>query len=134
MIFVVVQIPPVVDGIIPVNKHGNVEVWEGNAAFVPKGARFIDNPGALKTALELQLPAVPAIVGFERRGLHTAPIIGGVVVLEEHAELVLDGNYFVDALKEEKHYQKRDREISLRWEKLTYGVMSRERLRIKYGH
>ena len=119
---------------IPVNKYGNIEIWEGNSAFVPRGARYIDSPGALKTAQALQLPAVSAIVGFERRGMHTVPIIGGVVVLEEHAELVMDGHYFVDAVKEERQYQKRDKEIVLRWEKLTYGVLSREKLRMKYGH
>jgi hypothetical protein len=27
------------NGIIPVNKHGNVEVWDYNEALVPGGAR-----------------------------------------------------------------------------------------------
>ena len=29
------------NGIIPVNKHGNVEVWDFNESFVPKGARRV---------------------------------------------------------------------------------------------
>lgn len=28
------------NGIIPVNKHGNVEVWDYNEALVPGGARY----------------------------------------------------------------------------------------------
>jgi hypothetical protein len=128
------QIEPVVDGILPVNKFGNIEVWEGNQAFVPKGAAFVDDPAAIKAAQNLGLPCAPAVVGFERRGLHTVPIIGGVVVLRQHVGVVKDASYFVSAVKEENSYHKRDKEITARWERLAFGMLSRERLREKYGH
>lgn len=119
---------------IPVNAHGNIEVWEGNKAFVPAGAKFLESPGVLKTALSLGLPCVPAVTGFERRGLHTVPIIGGVVVLRQHAEILQDASYFVDAVREEGQLRKWDKEITGRWARLTFAVLSRERLRKQYGH
>ena len=33
------QVESVQNGTIPVNKHGNVEVWDYNELLVPKGAR-----------------------------------------------------------------------------------------------
>lgn len=115
------------------NKYGNMEVWEGNKAFVPRGAVFIPNPSALKTAASLGLPCVPAVTGFERRGMHTVPIIGGVVILNHHADIVTDASYFVDAVKEETRYAKRDAEITSRWERLLRGVLTRQRVRDTYG-
>jgi hypothetical protein len=108
-------------------------VWEGNKAFVPAGGKYIEKPAVLKTALSLGLPCVSAVTGFERRGLHTVPVIGGVVVLRQHAELLRDASYFVDAVKEEGRYQKRDKEMTTRWERLTRGLLSLDRLRDKYA-
>ena len=128
------QIPPIVDNTIPVNAHGNMEVWEGRPAFVPLGAVYIPNPAAIKTARSLELPCAPAVTGFERRGLHTVPIIGGVVVLRQHAAIVQDASFFVEAVREENVYIKRDKEITSKWERLAFGVLSRQKLREKYGH
>lgn len=33
------KVEPVRNGVIPVNKHGNVEVWDYNESLVPPGAR-----------------------------------------------------------------------------------------------
>lgn len=109
-------------------------MWEGRAAFVPAGAVYIDNPTAIKTARQLELPCAPAVVGFERRGLHTVPIVGGVVVLRQHAALVQDAAFFVEAVREENVYAKKDKEMTLKWERMVFGVLSREKLRARYGH
>jgi hypothetical protein len=57
------QVPSVVDGIIPVNSHGNVEVWDFNEALVPLGGRLVPHRAALRVAESLGLPAAPALVG-----------------------------------------------------------------------
>ena len=74
------------------------------------------------------------MVGFERRGLHTVPIVGGVVVLRQHAALVQDAAFFVEAVREETVYAKKDKEMTLKWERMVFGVLSREKLRARYGH
>ena len=113
------------------NEHGNIEIWEGRQDFVPKGAAYIE---ALKSAKLLELPCVPAVIGFERKGGHNVPIIGGVVVLQQHAAILRDAAFFVEAVKEESAFVKRDKIITARWEKLTFGIVSRQKLRAKYGH
>ena len=123
-----------VDGVLPVNKHGNIEVWEGNPAFVPVGASYLATSTALKSAQSLGLPCAPAVVGFERRGMYTVPIVEGAVVLAQHADVVRDAAFFVAAVREETQYMKHSKEVVGRWERLAYGMLSRQRLREKYGH
>ena len=122
------------DGILPVNEHGNIEVWEGRAAFVPAGAVFLDNPAILKTARSLELPCAPAVVGFERRGQFNVPIIGGVVVLRQHAVILQDASFFMENVQEENLYRKKEKEMLQKWERVVYGILSRQKLREKYGH
>ena len=122
------------DGLIPMNEHGNIEIWEGNKAFVPLGAVFVDNPEALKSAKSLELPHVPAVVGFERKGLYNVPIIGGIVVLAQHASIVQDASFFMEGVKEETYYIKKEKIQVARWEKLARGLLTRLRLKEQYGH
>jgi hypothetical protein len=116
------------------NEYGNLEVWDGGEQFVPRGAIFIDNPCAIRAAKNLGLPHVPAVTGFENKGQHTVPRIGGVVVLREHEQLVLDATYFLEAVREENHYSKKDVAVYSRWKRLVNAVLSRQRLRDRYGH
>jgi hypothetical protein len=62
------RVTPVKNGIIPVNQHGNVEVWDFNESLVPPGARLLQSRHAIKAAQSLGLPCAPAIVGFENKG------------------------------------------------------------------
>lgn len=123
-----------VDGVIPLNEYGNVEVWDGLAQFVPRGAAFIEDPRATKAAKSLSLPFAPAVTGFEFRGGFTVPRIGGVVVLDAHEQLVLDAAYFLEAVREEDLYHRREKEICARWKRLVCAVQMRQRLKDKYGH
>ena len=126
---------PVLNGIIPVNQHGNVEVWDGNQAYVPAGAVFLEAPRALATAQKLGLPHAAAVTGFDRRGNGvTAPRMGGVVVLREHAELVQEGAECLEVAREEAQWKKREKALVLRWERLVFAAVSRQQLREKYGH
>lgn len=109
-------------------------MWEGNTKFVPAGAVFLDDPAVLRTAKQLDLPCVPAVVGFERRGLQNVPIIGGVVVLKQHASILQDASFFVEAVKEETQYKKKEKELITKWARLAHGMISRQNLREKYGH
>ena len=68
--------------ILPRNEHGNIEIPEGAAVFVPLGCQHITNDCAAAAASKLGLQAVPAMVGFESRQGRQIPKISGVVVLE----------------------------------------------------
>jgi hypothetical protein len=44
-------IAPLVDGIIPMNEHGNIEIWDGNRHLLPPGTCLLEEPGAAKVCL-----------------------------------------------------------------------------------
>lgn len=123
------------EGILPLNEYGNIEVWEGLSQFVPEGASFIEgNNSLVKLAKTLGIQHAPAVTGFEQKGLHTVPIVGGVVVLKGMEQLLQDAAIFTNAAEEEKYYQKRNLKIAQKWERIVGSVLSRQRLRDTYGH
>jgi hypothetical protein len=77
---------------------------------------------------------VPAVVGFERKGQYTVPVLGGVVVLQEHAAVVVDAAVFMNEARVEAFIKKREQALLARWERLVVAAVSRERLRQTYGH
>jgi hypothetical protein len=66
--------------------------------------------------------------------MHTAPRIGGAVVLAEHADLIREASGNVTVHKMEQAEAKWEKKISDRWALLTRGLISRKRLKEKYGH
>ena len=55
--------PEVVDGVLPRNQHGNIEIWGNNPVFVPRGACHLTEPGIQKLAKELDMDYALAIIG-----------------------------------------------------------------------
>lgn len=50
-------------GLIPVSEHGNVEVWGGQPAFVPKGCVHLPLARIHKVATDLGIHCAPALTG-----------------------------------------------------------------------
>jgi hypothetical protein len=135
------DIPPVsIDGIIPFNEYGNLEIFDGKAKFVPKGAVYIGGAYAIKAAKNCGIQYVPAVTHFEYRNQQEngigqyAPRINGCVVLEEDGPLVSDA-----AMQLEEHaalleVAQKFRDIVSKWEKLTKQLIRRDELREKYGY
>lgn len=80
------------------------------------------------------IPFAPAVTGFRSIGvMKYKPQVNGIVVREEHAEVVFQ---VASAMAEEKELLvelKRVEKIAKRWEKLYLLLMTREELRVKYG-
>lgn len=127
------QVGEVVDGVLPINEHGNIEVWEGLRQFVPRGAVFVGSSLAIKAAKMFGLHYVPAVVGFEQRGMHTVPRIGGAVVLQKDQAVLEDAIYQLRAIAQEKELSERYQRVVEKWRKITRSVLSRQRLRETYG-
>ena len=125
---------PIKNGYIPVNEHGNIEIWNENTSFVPEGSKYINNNNALKAAKNLEIPYVPVIIGFESKGNYTIPKMKGIVVLNEYEQVILDAIYYLDAINEENYIIKKDLVICKRWEKLVNNLLSRQKLKQLYGH
>jgi hypothetical protein len=130
-------VPPVVDDILPVNEHGNIEIWDGCLALVPQGAALItgDASAVIKAAKYLDLPYVAAVYGFDRNsGNYSVPRIGGVVVLAQHEASIRSAASQIFENQIEKAEMKRQAIIIKRWEHLARGLITRMELRKKYGH
>ena len=73
------------------------------------------------------------VVGFETKGGHTVPQIGGIVVLAQHRDLVSEGAQELEMYKEQQRSAKHEATVAKRWEQLVKAALTSERLRAKYG-
>ncbi len=121
-----------VDGIIPTNEHGNVEVFEGNAKFVPRGAVYLPFNEAGPVAEEMGLPWVEALVGFRVEGGRTLPIKQGIVCLEEDASVIREAAASMLAKQTLAREAKKEMKIARKWEDIVKKMMILKDLKEKY--
>lgn len=123
--------PPVVNGVVPKNSYGNIEVW--SEAHVPRGGVHVRLPRIEKVALELGVDFAPAVVGFEVRGDRNVPQTDGIVVAETALELLLDAHAHVQQGTIERAIAKNQTVVLKRWERLMKRLLLRQRLEDDYG-
>lgn len=120
----------VVDGKIPKNDFGNIDLYV--PSMLPPGATHIPNKGAAKCAKTLGIDYTDAITGFEFRQRRANPIITGVVVAEESADLLLEAVANSEEAAEEKEYTKKQERVLKKWKKLIVGIRIRQRIQASY--
>ena len=76
--------PPVVEGLIPKNVYGNLDVYV--PSMVPHGAVHIRHRDAARAARILGIDYAEAVTGFNFKGRHGTAVFDGVVVAREFAE------------------------------------------------
>ncbi|WIA31781.1 hypothetical protein OEZ86_002653 [Tetradesmus obliquus] len=119
--------PPAVDGKVPRNEHGNVEV-PPFALQLPKGTRHIALPGAAAACRSLGIDYAPALVGFDVQGGRNLPKIVGVVVCEEFEEAVVQLHLQRQADKAAAEQQRQRREVEAAWRRLLGNMWTRLQL------
>jgi hypothetical protein len=123
------------DGIIPVNKHGNVCLWDGREDLVPTGAAYVASPHALSVCEQLGFHHAPALIGFKSIGIMLkAPVIAGAVVLQHQKELVEDTCTAIDVAEKMEKKKKKYIKICGKWVRLCKILLSRDQLKDRYGH
>ncbi|CAI5498499.1 unnamed protein product [Closterium sp. Naga37s-1] len=80
--------PPAVDGRIPKNERGQVEVWSEKC--LPPGTVHLRLPRLVTVVQRLGFDFAPAVVGFEWKGGKATPKYEGLVVCAEHADTIVD--------------------------------------------
>lgn len=80
--------PPVVDGVLPRNAFGNIDLFV--PSMLPQGAAHIPHALAARAAKQLGVPYGDAVVAFEFKKFRSLPVIRGVVVPSEHADMVTE--------------------------------------------
>jgi hypothetical protein len=120
---------------IPMNKHGNIEVWDAKDEYVPRGCIYLPSSHAQEAAQQLGIHHVPAIVGFKSIGvMKYSPVIQGVVLLEEDYDLMAEATLVMENQAAEKEKEKKYLKIVRKWEHLSRLVLSRVKLFEEYGH
>lgn len=118
--------PPVVNGRIPKNKFGNLDVYV--PSMVPAGGTHIAHPRAGHAAHVLGVDYAPALMGFDWKGRKGTAIYNGVVVPQDAAEGVwatIQGFEDIEAQAEE---EKRRRRALLTWKNWLRTLRIRRRL------
>ena len=122
-----------IDGILPINQYGNIEVWNGDSQYVPEGTIYLAGNHYRKVAKLLGIQYAPAVTDFEMKQGKYYPKITGIVILREYQSLVEDGSFEVDAVSQEKQYEESQKQIYSRWKKLTRSLLLRHQLNQEYG-
>eukprot|EP00026_Physarum_polycephalum_P002332 Phypoly_transcript_02338.p1 GENE.Phypoly_transcript_02338~~Phypoly_transcript_02338.p1 ORF type:complete len:864 (+),score=130.87 Phypoly_transcript_02338:111-2702(+) len=117
-----IYIPPTMkNGIIPTNSFGNVYMYTPN--MVPFGCAHLPYKGIEKVARQLGIASAPALVGWEYKKGHSYPVLNGIVVAEEHAEL-LHSVYFDEMAKKEQ--ERADKEAQAKAHKAKVEAKKRK--------
>lgn len=123
--------PPVVNGVVPKNSYGNIEIW--SAAHVPRHGVHVQLPRIEKVAQQLGVDFAQAVVGFEVKGDRNVPKFDGIVVAESALELLVDAHAHMQQSTIEKAIEKNQQVIVKRWERLVRRLLLRQRLEDDYG-
>ncbi|KAF9103017.1 hypothetical protein BGX27_010777 [Mortierella sp. AM989] len=125
------QPPWVIDGKVPRNQYGRQDVFTPD--MVPIGGTHLKGRGIGKVARLLGVDYVEAVTGFEFQSRKSVPVVQGVIVPTEQAELVLDAYYEIEHQRNQEAHKKKRTEALKRWRKLIKGVLIRARLIEEYG-
>lgn len=119
--------PPVVNGMVPKNKFGNVDLYV--PSMLPEDAAHLPHKGIAKIAKKLGVDYGEAVTGFEFRQRRANPVISGIVVDASHKDAILDAYDEWQSQQAEKEHDKQLKEVYKQWQKVVQGLRIRERLK-----
>ncbi|RPA82384.1 Rad4-domain-containing protein [Ascobolus immersus RN42] len=122
--------PPVVDGKVPRNGYGNCDLYV--PSMVPPGGVHLPLKGSKRIAQKLGVDAADAVVGFEFAKKRALPILDGVVVPAEMADVVRDAWRADQAEKQRKADTKRQAASLDRWRRFLMRLRVVERMNEDY--
>lgn len=120
------EAPPVVNGRIPKNEYGNLDIYV--PTMVPKGGIHIVHPETSRAAKILGIDYADAVTGFEFRGRHGTAVIKGAVVATEYAEVVQAVISGFEDQRAEAEELRRSREAVRMWKRFMVGLRIKERI------
>ncbi|THH11143.1 hypothetical protein EW145_g849 [Phellinidium pouzarii] len=122
---------PVVDGIIPKNDFGNIDLY--TPSMLPRGAVHIPYKRAAKIARNLGFDYAEAVTSFEFKKGRAFPVISGIVIAAENEETLLNAYWEAERDEDEKERKKQKERVIKRWTKLIQGLRIRQRLQEEYA-
>ncbi|KAF2161993.1 hypothetical protein M409DRAFT_27718 [Zasmidium cellare ATCC 36951] len=124
--------PPIENGVIPKNAFGNMDVYVDT--MVPKGAVHLPLKGTAKLCRKLEIDYAEACTGFEFGKQRAVPVLTGVVVAQENAQMVRDAWRAEQAEIKRKEDTKRTDTALHWWRKMLMGLRIIDRMRVEYAN
>ena len=118
--------PPVVNGQIPKNVYGNLDVYA--PSMVPPGGSHIPHAETARAARILGVDYADAVTGFSFKGRHGTAITNGAVVAAEYQEAVEET---IKAFEDERASAEEERRVLAalkKWKRFLAGLRIRERI------
>ncbi|CAO2210995.1 unnamed protein product [Urochloa humidicola] len=124
------QLPHALDGIVPKNERGQVDVWSEKC--LPPGTVHLRLPRLFQVAKRLGIDYAPAMVGFDYRSGRCLPVFDGIVVCTEFKCAILEA-YAEEEEQRRAEERKQDEAQALsRWYQLLCSIVTRQRLKESY--
>ncbi|ORZ21712.1 hypothetical protein BCR42DRAFT_488737 [Absidia repens] len=123
--------PPVIDGKIPKNNYGRVDLFTPD--MLPEGGAHIQIDGVGKIAKQLGIDYAEALVDFEFVRGRSVPLVNGIIVAKENEFILLEAWREHEHHKANKAMAKQEKEVYDRWRKLIQGAMIDARIDNTYG-
>lgn len=123
--------PPVVDGRVPTNGFGNIDLFV--PSMLPAGGLHIPHAGAAKAAKSLGIGYAEAVVGFEFRKFRSLPRLAGAVIPKEHADQVWEAIRHAEKQAAETEQAKRQARAIKGWRKLLTALTVAKHVQQQYG-
>ncbi|KAI0022888.1 hypothetical protein F4780DRAFT_732066 [Xylariomycetidae sp. FL0641] len=118
--------PPIIDGRIPKNRFGNLDIYV--PSMVPKGGAYIANELGARASFILGIDYAPALTGFQFKGRQGTAVLHGVVVAAEHEAAV---RAVITGLKDQEaelERERRSREVLKAWRHFLMNLRVRQRI------
>jgi xeroderma pigmentosum group C-complementing protein len=123
--------PPVVDGQIPRNGFGNLDVYV--PSMIPAGGVHIRHPLAAKAARILDIDFAEAVTGFEFKGRQGTAVIDGVVVGIDMCNAMV---HVIEGLESEATTEAQETRSAIllgMWKRWLTALRIRDRVQREYG-
>lgn len=118
--------PPVVNGQIPKNVYGNLDVYV--PSMVPPGGSHIPHPETARAARIVGIDYADAVIGFSFKGRHGTAITNGAVVAAEYREAVEEVIKAFEHERAEAEEERRSLAALKMWKRFLAGLRIRERI------
>ncbi|XP_020178144.1 DNA repair protein RAD4 isoform X1 [Aegilops tauschii subsp. strangulata] len=125
------QLPGAVNGIVPKNERGQVDVWSEKC--LPPGTVHLSKPRIFQVAKRLGIDYAPAMIGFDYRSGRCAPVYDGIVVCAEFKNAILEAYKEEEERRQAAERKQEEAQALSRWYQLLCSIVTRQRLKESYN-